>query len=276
MPAVGGDPLLWLELAGESFVLSGEDVRWRDVLARRYGAFGRLTGGGEGFAVALHATAPPPADWRHLQPMLEGPSATEWRDGAVLVTGPAYRLAVDLARRAGEAWGPLQAVTADMLLRLAVPLLIAADGLVLHGAMLEAPGRAWLCVGPSGCGKSTLARLMGERSCCDELSAVRLRGGCWTAGSLPFWRSRPARAPLQGIHLLRHGEVDERRRLSPAEAAARLRAEVHWPHEPAASAAALQTFAALVQAVPVWDLSFRPTAEVWDVLSAPADGAVRA
>jgi hypothetical protein len=260
-----GPPLLALSLAGQSFLLHGDDVRWRDVLAPRYAPFR-----GEGdapFEVELVASAEPPRDWHEIEPLLEPPASTT-RGATIDVGTAAFHIALDAGARRARVEAPLHRAAVDVLLRHALPLLLAPDGLVLHGALLADGGAAWICCGPSGCGKSTLAGLLAERAYCDELCGVRRETGAWKAWSLPYWHGRPAAVALRGLYLLRHGAQHRRLRLRPAEALRRLLREVRWPLLGEAAGAALANLAALVREVPVWELAFLPQADVWDTIAA--------
>jgi hypothetical protein len=159
------------------------------------------------------------------------------------------------------------------LLRVLLP---CRDGLVGHAAVLLDGERGFLCCGRLGAGKSTLARLAGSRrerrARCGEPRVV----GAWTVSTLPFWKGRAATARLDGVFLLRHAGVNERRRLSPAAAFPALGRHLLWPLEaPEAAQRTVDLVADLVERVPVWDLGFAPSVAVLDLIAAPADGAGR-
>ena len=141
----------------------------------------------------------------------------------------------------------------------------------MHAAALAEGDRGYALSGPSGCGKSTLAALFPRRALCDEFVAVTLDGPLPRLAALPFWQSRRGGARLAGLYFLRHGRVHRRRRLAPAEALARLRRQIVWPtFDEEALRRAFEAFPALAAAVPVWELAFRPGAEVWDVIDRDA------
>ena len=138
---------------------------------------------------------------------------------------------------------------------------------MIHAAALAEGDRGWVFSGPSGSGKSTLAGLFPERALCDEFVALSLDGDRPRLGALPFWTSRRGVAELAGIFLLRHGERDRRRRLGAGEAFARLRREVVWPtFDQSHLGRAFDTLCRLIEAVPVWELAFRPRREVWSTI----------
>jgi hypothetical protein len=102
---------------------------------------------------------------------------------------------------------------------------------------------------------------------------VRRVGREWEVSALPLWMARPGTARLEGVFLLRHSGINERRRLHPAAALPALARHVVWPQD--ASGAAQRTvdlLADLVERVPVWDLGFVPTPAVLDLIAAPARG----
>ena len=265
----GGE--LGLSLAGHGFLLRADDRRWLDVLAPRYAPFA-ATAAGPVCEVELRATGEPPPDWQALAPLLEPPTRTTTENALALVAA-GYRVALDAGGRWGRAEGPLHRAPVDQLLRHALPLRLAADGLLLHGALLADERGAFVCCGPSGCGKSTLARLLPARAHCDELAAVRRHEDGWGGWSLPYWHGRPAALPLRGLHLLRHGADHARVRLRPEDALRRLAREVLWPAFPAAAERAFAALATLVAELPVWELSFRPQPDVWEVLAGADEGA---
>lgn len=181
----------------------------------------------------------------------------------------AFGARVDFAAHTAALPADATATQAGLLVRSLLPSLLT-DGLVCHAATLIEGERGWLCCGRSGAGKSTLASLMGERAASDEVGGVRRTGGSFTVHALPFWRAHRAVARLEGVYLLRHGARDERRLLTPASALPALGRHVFWPVEtPHASQRVFDVLAELVERVPVWELAFRPTPAVWDVIAAP-------
>lgn len=165
-----------------------------------------------------------------------------------------------------EITGPLATYPLDAAL-IAQWALAGRDAVVVHGALLADGDRGWLCTGPSGVGKTTLAALLPEHARCDELVGLRRETRAefpeLVAYSLPFWRGRPSRVVLDGVHFLRHEREHRRRPLSPARAFARLRTQVLWPNGPAATlAGAFRTVTALAE-LPCHVLGFRPDRGVW-------------
>ncbi len=193
------------------------------------------------------------------------------RDGhRQYLSTPTFLLELDHRQRTGTLDGPLATFPIDRMIQ-AVWSATWEHGLIVHGAAFVDGNRGWLASGPSGSGKSTLAGLFPNEALCDELTAVRLDGIEPRLGALPFWHSRPGKAALCGVYMLRHGTRDQRRRLDPGEAFARLRKEVLWPtYDAEAMRRTFESLAELLAKVPIWELAFRPTQAVWPVISRDA------
>lgn len=141
------------------------------------------------------------------------------------------------------------------------------SGLIVHAAALVQGDRGFLMSGPSGSGKSTLAALFPDRALCDEFVAVTLGEPSPRLSALPFWKSRRGGAAIRGIYILQHGPENRRRRLEPGEAISRLRREVVWPtFDEEILRRAFETLFELVAIVPVWELAFRPSIDVWNLI----------
>jgi hypothetical protein len=170
-------------------------------------------------------------------------------------------------------------------LSLLVLRLCAHGGLVLHGTAANLDGQGILCVGISGKGKSTLARLLdgaGATVLTDERPVVRqwpapaedngtesedffrVYGSPWPS-SAGF--ACNAWAPLKRIYFIEHGATDQITPLMPREAVHRLIhvATIPW-QDPALLDPYLATVNRLLQSIPCAVLSFRPTADVVEVI----------
>lgn len=250
--APGRRNVVAVDCAGVVFGFPSADERWRRALRRRFSGF--LTREGTDFTVTREGVE-------------------EGRTGAedARFPGP-FGAAVDLADRSARLPSRAGPAQAGYLLRALLPSLLE-DGLVFHAAVLLDGGRGFLCCGRSGAGKSTLATLAGSRAGCEELGAVCRDAGGWSVRTLPFRRSRRARAPLAGVYLLRHAARNERRRLSPSEAAREAARHVFWPESDVPSGRrSFELLAELVEQVPVWDLGFLPEASAIAEVFAPETG----
>ena len=74
-------------------------------------------------------------------------------------------------------------------------------------------------------------------------------------------------APLVGMYFLRHGDRHAVQALGPGQALARLLPNIlFFAREADVTAAVFRIAADLVEAVPCFDLSFRPDAGFWEVI----------
>jgi hypothetical protein len=151
--------------------------------------------------------------------------------------------------------------------------LIEARGIVVHAASLVRNGRAYLFCGPSGSGKTTVARLSPDATLLsDELSVVRIAEGHVACFGTPFrgelaFAGADRSAPLAGIYFLHHGDRHTVRALRPRHALARLLPNVlFFAREADVTGAVFGITADLVEAVPCFDLSFRPDPGFWEVI----------
>ena len=177
---------------------------------------------------------------------------------------------LDLERRTLFLDGSIDPAHVEGALRNLLPGLLS-PALLVHAALLADGRRAWLCCGSSGSGKSTLARLFPSFALGEELAAVSPVEGYFRASALPMRTARRGTVPLTGVHILRHGKKNIRRRLPPAEALRALHRHVYWPlDDQAAFSAAFATLGELTERVPVWDLAFRPDSSAWTTISREA------
>lgn len=249
--------------------LAPDEADWDSALAPRYGAFAIAEASIPDFEVHLIARSPTP-DGATLASMHGEAVEVAAQGGRWDFKAPSFRGTLDLDRRRAEVSGPLHRHALDFALRLLLASELAG-GLLMHGALLGSAAGAWLCAGPSGAGKTTLGRLFPEASLCDELAFLRREGsGSWMAFATPFWKGRPAKAPLRAVRWIRHGGCDRLSRLSASEASRRLAPEVRWPIGSEAQAATLGRLSQLVAEIEVAELMFRPTTAVWSVIGGRA------
>lgn len=159
--------------------------------------------------------------------------------------------------------------------------LAMCGGLVVHGAGIELAGKGVLFPARSGSGKSTLLRQLAGRPDTRFLGddravlrgvgdAPRLFGTPWL-GDAGIGENRSA--PLMALVFLRHAPADSLRPIAPAEAAERLLPVVSVPwFDRAVVPPMVAGIDALVRRIPAFELSFRPTPAVGDVLARLAAG----
>ncbi|HYB90314.1 MAG TPA: hypothetical protein VEC38_04635 [Candidatus Binataceae bacterium] len=164
----------------------------------------------------------------------------------------------------------------DSVLRIIHSLVLARRaGLLLHSASAIRNGRAFLFSGVSGAGKTTIARLAPPDATLltDEISYVRRVAGGFHAYGTPFAgelgvAGRNIAAPIAAIYFLAKG-TDNRARPIPQSVAARslLRNVLFFADDAALVEDVFRTACELVSSVPVYELTFRPDGEVWDLVA---------
>jgi hypothetical protein len=257
---------LVLAIGGIRAALDTRDSRLPALVRERYAGF--ITDG--------------PADWR-LSASVEPEVAAPGHEVDVRATGSRrfdlarynFRGALDLAARRGEVrFASADRYALDGFLRVMTSLALGeSDGLLIHAASLVRDGRGYLFPGVSGAGKTTLARLSPDATLfSDELSIVTGCGGVPRLHGTPFCgdiaRSGENRAaPLGGVYFPRHAAEHRARPLVPRAALRRLLATVmSFPRDAASVADVFGRAAALVAAVPCFELEFRRDPGFWSVI----------
>ncbi len=150
--------------------------------------------------------------------------------------------------------------------------------LLLHAAGIVFAGEGYAFFGASGAGKSTVARLAAGHGevLTDENVIVRPGPEGPELLSTPFWgHSTPPemircvnrRVPLRALYMLVQAQEFDLTLLSPGQAVMALLTTEKVATERIASAVAwLAVVERLVEQVPVYQLAFRPTVELWDFL----------
>lgn len=199
---------------------------------------------------------------------------------------------IDLDRRWAEVSAPSPEQAASALDRVVGFICMQAlprehNGLLLHGAGIVLDGTGLACCGPSGTGKTTVSRLAAGHAevFTDETLVVSLAETRPMLLSTPFWgastppemiQRRNRRLPLRALLLLEHGLDFALEPLDHGQAVLSLLATEKVAVERVSSALAwLVTVERLVAQVPVYRLSFRPTAELWTFLAQALSNDVR-
>lgn len=227
--------------------------------------------------------SPGPPDWRI--DVAARPAAARPRAGDLLVrrTGGPWRFSVtrqdfagtlDLARRSGHVTLVPGEIAVESFLRIAYSLaLVEVHGLLAHASCLVRAGKAYLFCGPSGSGKTTVARLSRDTIVLtDELPVVKVMNGRATAYGTPFWGElarggEDRMVPLAGIYFLRHGPQHAIEATGQRRAMAHLLPNVlFFASEAGLPARVFGIAADLVEAVPSFDLCFRPDPGFWEVI----------
>ncbi len=263
--STAGDPVApCFDFAGDAVSIASDNRGFTHLLRERYGAF--ATDERARWRVKYRVTDPRCPSPSFIQSARQHAPRSQ-RDGHQLrLETPTFAMVLDRNTGDIDLSGPLATYPVDRLIH-TLFYETRARGLILHAAALAEGDRGYVMSGPSGSGKSTMAALFPRRALCDEFVAVTLDGTAPRLAALPFWQSRRGSAIVRGLYFLRHGRANRRRRLASGEAHTRLRREVVWPtFDEDALRRAFEAFSALVTAVPVWELAFRPSVEVWDVI----------
>lgn len=144
---------------------------------------------------------------------------------------------------------------------------ISHNGLIFHAAGGSVQGKGIIFAAPSGTGKSTLSLLLEQspnnRLFSDEQIIVRLIEDGWRVWGTP-WHStgniaRNENAPLSAIVFLRQAEASQITKLSPSAGLRRLLQVVSIPwYSKEWTNKGLAVCESLIQAVPMFELAFRP------------------
>ena len=157
------------------------------------------------------------------------------------------------------------------------------NSVLLHAAGILWQGRGLVISGHSGAGKTTVSRLSlgyGELFN-DEMVIVDLSGERPMLLSTPFLgRKTPPElarrinraVPADALLLLAHAPGFELIRLSPSEAVMELlKTDIAAVESLTSAEIWMEAVERLVQSIPVYQLRFRPTTELWDFLAGALD-----
>jgi hypothetical protein len=163
----------------------------------------------------------------------------------------------------------------DSVMRIVHSLVLAErGGFLLHAASAIRGGRAFIFSGVSGAGKTTISRLAPSdvTLLTDEISYVREMAAGYQAFGTPFAGElgRPGEnlaAPVAALYFLAQGSADVARPLASSSAAQRLLRNILFFADDRALVEKLFRAACdFVSRVPVYELTFRPGAEVWELI----------
>ncbi|NOZ05346.1 MAG: hypothetical protein GXP41_03190 [Chloroflexi bacterium] len=190
-------------------------------------------------------------------PFLVAAISSGWQSGDLVVRP-------DILRHRRKVYNPLMYPLDEVLV---IHLLSRGKGLLFHACGLDVHGQGVLFVGVSGAGKSTTVRLWRSRPDVTVLSDDRVIVRRWQR---EFWAcgtpwsgdagvASPKDVPLRHIFLLKHGQRNELRDLSRAEAAAQIMRCVfptYWDRD--GMAFSLEFLASLTESIPCHELHFVP------------------
>jgi hypothetical protein len=164
----------------------------------------------------------------------------------------------------------------DAVLRILHTLLLAPrGGFLLHASSGVRNGSAFVFSGVSGVGKTTLISLAPPdvTLLTDEISYILPQGDGYRAFGTPFagdlGRSGAnVSAPLKEINMLAQGSSNQRELLSTSKATAELlRNTLFFAADPEYVRLAFEAACRVATSIPIYRLTFLPSAEVWETIS---------
>ncbi len=266
-------PSFNMAIGGLGFEVQAPDDTWLTALAPLYGEFPLETAADWQVSLAHDADlAPAPQAWiEHAGPVTRFhiESYAGWID---LEQRQAFVRTTSLAIAPAAVERTIAYACMQMLPR-------ERNSLLLHAAGILWRGKGLVVSGHSGAGKTTVSRLSlgyGELFN-DEMVIVDLSGQQPMLLSTPFLgRKTPPElvrrinraAPVNALLLLAHAPIFELRQLGPSEAVMELlQTDIAAVERLTSAAVWMAVVEQLVHSVPVYQLRFRPTTELWDFLA---------
>jgi hypothetical protein len=163
----------------------------------------------------------------------------------------------------------------DTVMRIVHSLVLAErGGFLAHSASVVRNGRAFLFSGVSGAGKTTISRLAPPdvTLLTDEISYICRAGDGYRAFGTPFAgdlgrAGENISAPVAGLYLLVQGRHNHTGLIGGAGAARRLlRNILFFANDNSLVERLFRTACEFVSRVPVYELTFRPEVEVWELI----------
>jgi hypothetical protein len=163
----------------------------------------------------------------------------------------------------------------DSVIRIIHSLVLAErGGFLVHSASVVRGDRSFLFAGISGAGKTTISRLAppDARVLTDEISYVRRSGNSYQACGTPFFGDLGSpgeniTAPVAALYLLLHGQENRVETLSPSLSVQRLlRNTLFFADDARLVGRLFGSACEFVSKVPVYELTFRPSGEVWNLI----------
>lgn len=163
----------------------------------------------------------------------------------------------------------------DAVMRIVHTLVLAREGgFLMHSASAIRNGKAFLFAGVSGAGKTTISRLAPPDATLltDEISYVRKSDDGYVAFGTPFTGElaklgENVSAPISAVYLLAQGPENRIDRISTADAARSLLANIlFFAEDPELVQSVFDSAFEFVSRVPVSRLTFIPDSRVWELI----------
>ncbi len=254
-------------IGGLPIGISSADPEFIAMLERRYAGF---LGAADDAAIRLEVDLVAPARIGDDEELEVGRDGRRWT-----MSRGDFRADWDPISKQGRVRQAAYPYAIDSVLRIVHSLVLAErGGFLLHAASAIRGGRAFIFSGVSGAGKTTISRLAPSdvTLLTDEISYVREAGQGYRAFGTPFAGElgRPGEnlaAPVAALYFLAKGSSDAARPLAASSAARRLlRNILFFADERPLVEKLFRTACDFVSRVPVYELTFRPGAEVWDLV----------
>ena len=263
----GGAHVTSIEIGGLPIAIASADAGFIAMLERRYDGF---IGDAGATTIRFEVDVVPPRGIGDDEDLAVARSADRW----TISRGDFYA-EWDPASRRGRVRQNAFPYALDSVIRIVHSLVLAeSGGFLLHAASAIRCGRAFIFSGVSGAGKTTVSRLAPAdvTLLTDEISYIRKAEDGYRAFGTPFAGElgRPGAnlaAPIAALYFLKQGPLDAARPLETSAAARRLLRNILFF---AADRGLVERLFAIacefVSSVPIYELTFRPTAEVWDLI----------
>lgn len=254
-------------IGGLPIAITSDDREFIAMLERRYTGF---IGDAGAAAMKLEVDIVPPVEGDDDIDLAVAREGHRWT-----ISRGDFRADWDSVARRGRVRQNAFPYALDSVMRIVHSLMLAeSGGFLLHAASAIRHGRAFIFSGVSGAGKTTISRLAPAdvTLLTDEVSYLRKTDEGYRAFGTPFAGElgRPGEnldAAVGALYFLVQGPLNTVVRLSESTAARRLlRNILFFADDRALVEKLFGTACEFAASVPVYELIFRPTAEVWNLV----------
>jgi len=254
-------------IGGLPIGISSADPEFITMLEGRYAGF---LGADGDVAIRLKVDIAPPSGGRGEEELAVSRAGTRW-----LMNRGDFCADWDPVSKQGWVRQSAYPYAIDSVMRIVHSLVLAErGGFLLHAASAIRGGRAFIFSGVSGAGKTTISRLAPSdvTLLTDEISYVREMADGYQAFGTPFAgelgrAGKNLAAPIAALYFLAKGSTDVARPLKGSSAARRLlRNILFFADDRALVEKLFRSACDFVSHLPVYELTFRPGAEVWDLI----------
>ena len=258
-----------VEIGGLPIALHTSDAEFAGIVERRYAGF---RSGAACVEARLDVTIAPPEAFAD---QAETELAVEFAGGCWLIRRGDFCAEWDPRSRVGAVTQSANPYSIDSVIRIVHSLmLVERGGFLLHAASAIRNGSAFLFSGLSGAGKTTISRLAPPDAILlsDEVSYIRRIDERYVAFGTPFsgelnTPGENAAAPVAALYFLVQGGADRVSSI-PAEVALRkLLRNILFFVVGESAAQLFKSACEFVEALPAYELSFRPEAAVWKLVA---------